>query len=150
MSSKPSASARERRALNTFVTFMRAYNSLRGRLESHITRHGLTVSQFGALEALLHLGPMNQRTLGEKILSSKANMTTVVDNLEQKGLVRRRAAATDRRQTIVRLTSAGRKLVSAIFPQQARAIVDDLARLTAREQETFARLCKKLGKSDQA
>lgn len=146
MGGPKSGGVKERRALRTFVTFMRAYNSMRARLEPHIRRHGLTASQFGALEALLHLGPMNLRTLGDKILSSKANMTMVVDNLEHKGLVRRQPEPSDRRQTIVHLTRVGRRLISAVFPQQAEAIAADFGRLTAAEQDTLARLCKKLGR----
>ncbi|MEN8376594.1 MAG: MarR family transcriptional regulator [Gemmatimonadota bacterium] len=138
--------ARRRRALNTFVKFMRAYASVTARLEPEITKHGVTRTQFEVLEALLHLGPMNQRQLGEKILSSKGNITTVLDNLERDGLVERRPVEGDRRQKLVALTAAGRKRIRRIFPRQADAIVREFGTLTSEEQRTLGELCRKLGR----
>mgnify|MGYP000381933987 CR=1 FL=1 len=40
-------------------------------------------STFGILEALFHLGPLSQKSLGQKVLSTKGNITTIVDNLEK-------------------------------------------------------------------
>ena len=57
----------------------------------HLSDHNLTISQFGVLEALYHLGPLSQRQLADKILRSSGNLTMVIDNLERDGLVRRDA-----------------------------------------------------------
>jgi MarR family 2-MHQ and catechol resistance regulon transcriptional repressor len=137
--------AGERDALSAFVKFMRAYESLRARLEPAITEHGVTTTQFGVLEALSHLGPMNQRRLGEKILTSTGNLTTVLDNLERDGLVERAPVEGDRRQNLVQLTERGKRRIEKIFPQQARAIVRELGVLTRQEQKTLGALCRKLG-----
>ena len=48
---------------------------------------GLTPTQFGVLEALLHKGPLSQRELGQKVLTSAGNMTDLIDKLETRGLV---------------------------------------------------------------
>ena len=66
---------REVRALDAYIKLLRATESVVARL-SHQLRdeNGLTVSQFGALEALLHLGPMSQRDLGTKLLKSSGNI----------------------------------------------------------------------------
>ena len=62
-------------------------------LASHLTRnlaeHDITMSQFGVLEALLHLGPLSQGDICHKLLLSGSNITTVIDNLEKRALVRR-------------------------------------------------------------
>lgn len=136
----------ERRALDAFIKLNRATNSVRSRLEPNVTRHGLTATQFGVMEALLHVGPLSQRDLGRKILASKGNVSVVVNNLERRGLVRRAHVETDRRLAIVQLTREGRRLISRIFPEQVAAIVDEFSTLTAYEQKTLARLCKKLGR----
>ncbi len=138
----------EVRALNAFINLMRATDSVRARLEPHLTRHGVTPTQFGVLEALYHLGPMNQRDLGRKLLSSKGNITTVVDNLEKRRFVKRTSIARDRRQSIVRLTSTGRRMIASMFPKQVRAITEDFSILTTREQEALTQLCKKLGRRE--
>jgi len=52
----------ETRALNAFIKLVRAAQSVSGRVESHFSEVGLSVSQFGALEALYHLGPSSRRT----------------------------------------------------------------------------------------
>lgn len=77
----------EQRTLNAFIKLMRATESLNSRLNKHLSDADLTVSQFGTLEALLHLGPLNQRTIGEKLLKSGGNVTMVIDNLERCGHV---------------------------------------------------------------
>jgi len=107
--------------------------------------NGLTVSQFGALEALLHLGPMSQRDLGTKLLKSSGNITMVVDNLEKRDLVERRREGNDRRVVTVHLTPKGRQLIVEVFPRHATLISDELEILTPEEQETLGRLCRKLG-----
>ena len=77
----------QRDALNVFVKLMRATNTVANRVHVHLHEDNLTVSQFGVLEALYHLGPLSQSELGTKILRSNANLTTVVDSLEKKNLV---------------------------------------------------------------
>ena len=126
---------------------MRAADSVRTRLEPTIRRHGLTTAQFGVLEALLHVGPMNHAALASKRLVTRGNITSVVDVLERDGLVRREQSADDRRHSLVHLTPEGRRLVKRVFPKQLAAIVRDFGALSIREQETLARLCKKLGRS---
>ena len=137
---------RERRALDTFIKLMRASDSVRQRLEPTITKYGITAPQFGVLETIWHLGPMNHATLADKRLVSRGNITSAVDILERDGLVRRKRAQDDRRQSIVSLTPKGRHLVSRIFPDQLAAIMDDLAVLTATEQELLSSICRKLGR----
>lgn len=136
----------EVRALDTYIKLLRAAGSVAGRVERRLETYGLTSSQFGALEALHHLGPMCQRALSEKLLMSGGNTTVVVDNLEKRGLVRRVRDKQDRRFITVHLTEAGRRLIDEIFPDHVARIVRELGGLTAAEQEELGRLCKKLGK----
>jgi len=133
-------------ALDTFIKFTRAANAFESRLMRHNVLEDLTISQFGVLEILLHLGAMCQSDLGSKLLKSGGNITLVVDNLEKRGLVVRQTDANDRRMTNVSLTQKGEELIRRIFPEQVKAIVAELNVLTAEEQETLGKLCKKLGK----
>ena len=136
----------EQRALEAFVKLVRATESLEARLAPEVTQAGLTGSQFGVLEALLHLGPLCQRDLGRKLLKSTGNITMVVDNLERCGLVRRERRADDRRYVTVRLTDAGRERIEAVFPDHVRRLCAEFSVLTAAEQEELGRICRKLGK----
>jgi len=138
----------EKRVLDTYVKLRRAVNSLSGREDDVLRAAGLTESQFGVLEALYHLGPLCQRELASKILKSAGNLTTVVDNLQKRGLVERRREGGDRRVVTVYLTSDGDDLVAKVFPRVVDVLVDAFSVLAVREQEQLAALCRRLGTAE--
>ncbi len=136
--------AEEEAALNVFIKLTRATESVISRL-SEIATHELTVSQFGTLETLYHLGPLCQGEIGKKLLKSSGNMTLVIDNLEKRNLVRRQRDTNDRRQIFVHLTDEGERLITKIFPPHLAAIVGQFKVLSAKEQATLGRLLRKVG-----
>jgi len=141
-------SPREILALNTFIKFTRAAESLQARLVQRGTQDDLTPSQFGVLEVLYHLGPMCQNELGSKILKSSGNITMVIDNLEKHGMVRRERHPDDRRMVLVHLTEAGREHIAEVLPRHLASIIEEMNTLDPAEQETLGRLCRKLGKRE--
>lgn len=134
----------ETRALSTFVKLIRAAETVSSKAHKELRETGLTVSQFGVLEALYHLGPMCQKDLAEKILKSTGNITTVIDNLEKQRLVIRKRSDDDRRYFNILLTDEGARTIQAIFPTHAHRITDLMSTLTVDEQKELGRLCKKL------
>lgn len=136
-------------ALNAYINLLRASETILDRFGADLEAKGLTLGQFGVLETLLHLGPMCQKELGQKLLRSGGNVTLVIDNLERHGWVRRERQKKDRRKILVRLTVGGRRLVEWVFPLHLRAVVREFSRLTLEEQETLRRLCRKLGRSQE-
>ena len=143
--SRYDGTAREVRALDTFVKLVRAANEVRAHLDPQFRAMELTEKQFGVLEALLHLGPLQQHEIGKRVLVSRANITLIVDQLSTRGLVRRERQRDDRRCVRVHLTAEGRRRIEALFPAHAAAITDTLSPLTAVEQQQLGRLCRKLG-----
>ena len=143
-------STETKRALNAFINLARATNSLQARLSAQLEGQGLTVGQFGVLEALLHLGPMTQCVLGEKLLRSGGNITLVIDNLEKHGLVRRERQTEDRRTIVIHLTPKGMRLIKRVFPRHAKMILKEMSQLEPKEQEDLRRLCRKLGTGGRA
>lgn len=70
-----------------------------------------------ALAALWSHGPLTMTDLGSWIPLSRAAVTTLVDRMEDYGLVRRGSDATDRRRTVVELTPAAtERMVPVIEP----------------------------------
>ena len=136
---------REKRALDTFIKLIRAGNTVGAESSRRLSEHGLTGSQFAVLEALYHIGPMCLGELAGKILRTAGNLTMVVDNLEKRGLARRIAGEKDRRFISVEITSKGRELIRRVFPEHAARIAEAMDRLSPREQEQLAALCRKLG-----
>ncbi len=135
-------------ALDTFIKLTRANNSLLARIAHRSTHPDLSVSQFGTLEALYHLGSMSQTEICGKLLKSGGNTTLVIDNLEKRGLVQRRRDPEDRRVVMVELTEAGLELIRSIFPRHAQVVAEEMSVLTAEEQRQLGELCKKLGKGN--
>jgi MarR family 2-MHQ and catechol resistance regulon transcriptional repressor len=131
--------------LDTWIKLTRAVDSVGQNTKTAIERYGLTVPQFGILEMLYHLGPLCQKTIGQKLLRSRGNITMVVDNLEKRGLVRRVQSVDDRRFSEVHLTQNGRDLISKLFPEHVQSLVEVFRILTSEEQQLLGELCKKLG-----
>lgn len=136
-------SKQERDALNLYVKLMRATNMTTHRIHLHLAQDNLTLSQFAVLEALYHLGPLTQSQLGEKILKSNANLTTVVDTLEKKGLVVRHRSEEDRRKVTVHLTDSGQAMIAKVFPRHAKIVSKELSFLSADEKHQLSELLKR-------
>lgn len=150
MGTRYQGSAEQQRALDAYVKLVRADDALASVLRPALRRDGLTPGQLGVLEALLHLGPMSPGEVCEKLLTSPANLTTVIDGLERHGLVRRERSAEDRRRVRLSLTPKGRRTIEEIFPRHAERITSLMDALEPREQEELGRLCRKLGRAVEA
>lgn len=148
MGTKHQGTAAEMRALDTYIKLRRAVNALSLSEGEVIRGVGLTESQFGALEALYHLGPLCQRELAGKVLKSAGNMTMVVDNLEKRSLVERRREGDDRRVVTVHLTKSGENLVRKALPGVVDALVRAFSVLSAKDQNQLAALCRRLGTAE--
>ena len=135
----------EKQALDVYIKLERAADAVTARINSHLSNFNLTVSQFGVLEALYHLGAMHQNELAEKILKSSGNMTLVIDNLSKRNLVKRQRDTEDRRRVQVHLTEEGQALIAQIFPRHVQIVVDVMGTLTSDEQLQLDALCRKVG-----
>jgi MarR family 2-MHQ and catechol resistance regulon transcriptional repressor len=134
-------------AVRLYVKLARASRAVAARTEPRLTEAGLTQTQLGVLEAILHLGPLTQRALTGKVLTSPGNMTDVIDKLEQRGLVTRCRVEADRRSVKVDLTAAGREFISNLFPRHAEDIARAMAGLTVAEIALLDDLLRRAGAS---
>lgn len=130
-------------ALKTFVKLMRAAETVASRVHADLKKTGLTISQFAVLEALFHLGALCQKEIAGKILKTTGNITMVVDNLEKRGFVVRKTREQDRRSYMIELTESGRNLVTRVFPNHAKRIVQTMSRLDRQEMEELGKLLRK-------
>lgn len=133
--------------VRAYVKLLRATRSVVGVIEPRLAARGLTTTQLGVLEALLHKGPLGQRELGRKVLTSAANMTDVLDKLQARGLIARCRATADRRNVTVGLTEAGRALIEELFPRHAADIARAMGGLSRVETERLGDLLRKLGQA---
>ena len=136
----------ERQALDAYIKLMRATGAVNNRLFPALqAESGVTSSQLAVLEALWHLGPMKQCALAGKLLLSASNLTTVLDNLERDGLVRRDRDSNDRRVSITSITPAGEARLAGFFPQHVQRLVRAMSGLSECELVQLGDLCRKLG-----
>ena len=131
-------------ALNAFIKLQRSAESVSTRIHA-ILPEGLTITQFGVMDALHHVGPLCQSELAEKLLKSGGNLTLVVDNLEKAGHVIRERDAADRRFVVVRLTEKGHAFIASLFPKVVARVTREMSALSSTELADLGRLCKKIG-----
>lgn len=136
----------EERALRLWITLARAYLTVSREVGAKVVEYGLTVPQFGILEALHHLGPLSLGELAEKLLVTGGNITYVMDRLEEQGLVYRERSAEDRRVVRAHLTDEGRRRIAEVFPGHAEFICELMSPLDPAEQDGLRGLLKTLGR----
>lgn len=144
MGTRHQGTVNEINALNAFIKLQRSAESVSARIHA-VLPEGLTITQFGVLEALFHLGPLCQSELAEKLLKSGGNLTLVVDNLEKAAYVLRERDASDRRFVVVRLTEKGNSFIEALFPKVVSNVTREMNVLSSTELADLGRLCKKIG-----
>lgn len=132
--------------VHVFLVLWKAARAVEAYAENSVSQSEMCGSDFAALEALLHKGPLPVNEIGKKVLLTSGSITVAIDRLESKGLVERRAHDTDRRAKVVHLTREGKKLITRVYADHA-ADMERLASesLTKKERQTLIRLLKQIG-----
>jgi DNA-binding MarR family transcriptional regulator len=109
--------------------------------------NGVTSSQMRALRTLTRRGaPMRMSELAEALGIVRRSATSVVDDLEQLGLVERIADPVDRRAVGVQLTDAGRKVMAEARRRRRTAAGRVLAPLDQPDLEVLRSLLQRVSK----
>jgi DNA-binding MarR family transcriptional regulator len=102
---------------------------------------GLTPAQERALRVITRgEEPRRMTELAEQLGIVPRSLTTVIDALEEAGLVRREVDSRNRRATLVRLTEKGGAVRDDMREARRRAAEDLLAPLGDEDREALARL----------
>ena len=110
-------------------------------------RFGLNRGDVGVLSALRFAGPSNQLSptqLFKGLMISSAGITSRLDRLERRGLVRRERHPNDRRGILVELTAEGRGILDEAVKANTEAERQVMAPLDATESHQLAALLKKM------
>jgi MarR family transcriptional regulator, 2-MHQ and catechol-resistance regulon repressor len=132
-------------ASRLWIVLSRCYRAVRHVAERSISDAGLCLSDFAALEALLHKGPLTITEIQAKALLASGSMTAAVDRLESKGLLCRKTIPNDRRAKVLQLTGKGKRLVETVFRTHAAELEAIMAPLSQNEKRWLYRLLRKLG-----
>jgi DNA-binding MarR family transcriptional regulator len=126
-----------------------AAHRVRNAADGRLRESGLSLQGYKLMRALEN-SDLSMREISEALHISPRTVTDMIDGLEARGLVTRRAHEADRRVTLVHLTESGRAQVataSAGAERNARAAV---AGLTEAEQRTLHRLLDRVAPADEA
>ena len=116
------------------------------RQEAIFERFGLSRGEVGALSALRIAGPphrLSPARLGKGLMLSSAGVTSRIDRLERRGLVRRLPDPDDRRGVIVELTDQGLEVVDAAVAALAISDRELMGRLNPEEVAQLESLLRK-------
>ena len=133
------------KAPRLWLVIAKSYRALSLLAERSIANTGLCLTDFVALEALLHKGPLTISEIQDKVRLASGSMTAAVDRLEKLGLVVRKLSPSDRRARVVGLTPQGKRLAASCFARHAKDLEALISVLSEREMEQLYGSLKKLG-----
>jgi MarR family transcriptional regulator, 2-MHQ and catechol-resistance regulon repressor len=128
-----------------WLVVTKSYRALSLLAEQSIANTGLCLTDFAALEALLHKGPLTISQIQEKVMLASGSMTAAVDRLEKLGLVVRKASPSDRRARVVELTAEGKRLATSCFERHTKDLEALMSALSEKEMTQLYGSLKKLG-----
>lgn len=116
-----------------YLQLWRTYDRLRELDERVFAAHDLSAQQYNALRVLRSVHPAGLATaaLGGRLVSRAPDMTRLLDKLEERGLVRRRRRADNRRVVDAWITAAGMALVKRLSTAVRQCGRDQLGHLDA-------------------
>ena len=129
----------------TVLNLVRTATLLSARATQLFRRFDLTEAQFNVLFALkFSNGRITQAELGKRLVVTRASITSVLDKLESKNLVKRVDVPENRRIHHVELTESGRRLVNEVEPMYRKEVHKVLGDLGDAECHTLIGLTERV------
>ncbi len=122
----------------------RAYAVLMQRFRVVFSPRSIRPVQLSILGLIYENPGMTQSDLCRTLKIERANVVTLIDQLERRRLVERRSGAVDRRARLLHLTPAGQHLTAEILEEHTRLEEDLAQRLGAGDLETLLRILRKV------
>jgi DNA-binding MarR family transcriptional regulator len=131
-------------AEQALIRLMRVGDRLWRASDDRFGRWGLTDNHYNVLRILNGAGePISQAEIGRKMLSSRANVTKLLDLLETRRFIRR-LPCEDRRINLIELTDDGAKFLEETVAEVIGFANDEMRPLTRKETKTLFDLLGKL------
>jgi DNA-binding MarR family transcriptional regulator len=132
-------------AMAVISNIWRTSQAIKLQFERDVLReYDLTWGSFSTLFVIWVWGPAEIRHIAAQQGVSRATVTSNVNSLTRRGLCKRLDLKHDKRLTSVRLTARGRKWIEYLFPRFNQREANAALPLTLDEQETLARLLRKV------
>lgn len=134
-------------SIDVFRAFMRTIHLHSQAMRRSLAAQGRGFSQVGCLRALRENEGISQKDLAEFLHLSRPSVTTMLNGMEQEGLIVRSTDEVDRRLTRVRLTKAGRALEREMRSGVSDYINHTVGSIPVENRKTLARLLDELADS---
>lgn len=136
----PFASPQQEALLN----LLRAADQLENRLARLFREHGLTLSRFNVLRSLaLADQPLTCGEIAERMIQVVPAITSLIDHLEDQGLVQRERCSADRRVVHVQITARGREATESMLGPLAELEKSLLKEISRNELKQLIQLLEK-------
>ena len=106
--------------------------------------HGMRLPHFAVLSALADLGPLPQHELADRLNINRSHLVGYLDEIEQRGLIRRERDSTDRRRQRVVITPSGTSLLRRLQRVARDSQAEFLHVLSEPERETLVALLRRV------
>jgi len=127
-----------------FVSLMRAGHAIYKKVEEAVEGQGESVLMFRPLAIVVRFGPQTQQDIARLTAQHPAGVSRIVDELEERKLVRRVRGEQDRRTIRVEPTDEGRALFERIDPYATGALEAAIAVLDEKERAAFNAMLDKI------
>jgi len=136
---RPAPAAFDSLEQEAYLQLWRTYDRLRELDERVFQRHGITAQQYNALRILKSVRPgaLSTSAVGARLISRAADMTRLLDKLEEQGLVSRKRCEENRRVVYVSITAAGVAIVNRLAADVKRLGREQLGHLDRRTLRNF-------------
>ena len=148
----PSYAGFEFATAESYMNLMLTYDLLHQCTARYMAEFGLSKSTFSILMILRHGPPegMQLHDLGELLLVSRANVTGLIDHLEEKGYVTRVVDDQDRRARYAQVTAKAEALLDEFMPVHNHNMARLMEQLSSDEKSQLTGLLAKVRKSIEA
>jgi MarR family transcriptional regulator, organic hydroperoxide resistance regulator len=129
--------------MNTWLRLLECYEQGSSQLAKALEPLEITLAQYDVLIALSAGDGISQQTLAARLVISKANLSSILNRLEERKLIERINDHNDARAKLVHLSTSGqslikralattRKLIAATFGQLSQEDLDELSAIMGR------------------
>jgi DNA-binding MarR family transcriptional regulator len=122
----------------------RGASLMREQLEIALAAHDFTFAQWVTLVLVRDDATLTPADLCRELHHDSGAFTRILDQLEERGYLKRQRGAADRRLVQLQLTAAGRKAIDALLPVVVNRLNGALEGFSTAEVNTLSRLLTRL------
>lgn len=133
------------------MALLRARESVMNRFRPNLRAHDLTDQQWRVIRALVDHGELQITELAEECCLLMPSLSRILQNLEERGLVRRRTSSGDQRRFVISVTEDGLALFRSVAPISEARYAEIAARIgPERLEQLYALLEETIETLDEA